>query len=185
MTAEGAEALRLELKRLTSTERPRIVQEISAALAQGDLRENAEFQYAKEEQGHIEGRISEIAAKLGAAQIINIKEIPKSGKIIFGVTVRLLNACCFAFVLVLRRSRRWACVGACGPWGPGALQSTARLYGYSIDFQFGFIINKPRPATPVPSSPRRLISVPACFGSGFGGACKRSEASLATPSSSH
>ncbi len=91
MTAEGAEALRLELKRLTSTERPRIVQEISAALAQGDLRENAEFQYAKEEQGHIEGRISEIAAKLGAAQIINIKEIPKSGKIIFGVTVRLLN----------------------------------------------------------------------------------------------
>ena len=91
MTAEGAEALRLELMRLTSTERPRIVQEISAALAQGDLRENAEFQYAKEEQGHIEGRISEIAAKLGAAQIINIKEIPKSGKIIFGVTVRLLN----------------------------------------------------------------------------------------------
>ena len=72
MTAEGAEALRVELKRLTSTERPRIVKEISAALAQGDLRENAEFQYAKEEQGHIEGRISEIAAKLGAAQIINI-----------------------------------------------------------------------------------------------------------------
>ena len=91
MTAEGAEALRVELKRLTSTERPRIVKEISAALAQGDLRENAEFQYAKEEQGHIEGRISEIAAKLGAAQIINIKEIPRSGKIIFGVTVRLLN----------------------------------------------------------------------------------------------
>ena len=83
MTAEGAEALRVELKRLTSTERPRIVKEISAALAQGDLRENAEFQYAKEEQGHIEGRISEIAAKLGAAQIINIKEIPKSGRIIF------------------------------------------------------------------------------------------------------
>ena len=74
MTAEGAEALRVELKRLTSTERPRIVKEISAALAQGDLRENAEFQYAKEEQGHIEGRISEIAAKIGAAQIINIKE---------------------------------------------------------------------------------------------------------------
>lgn len=91
MTEEGAEALRNELKRLTSVERPRIVQEISAALEQGDLRENAEFQYAKEEQGHIEGRISEIAAKLGAAQIINIKEIPKSGKIIFGVTVRLLN----------------------------------------------------------------------------------------------
>ena len=78
MTAEGAEALRLELKRLTSVERPRIVKEISAALAQGDLRENAEFQYAKEEQGHIEGRISEIAAKLGAAQIINIKGLSET-----------------------------------------------------------------------------------------------------------
>ena len=91
MTEEGAEALRNELKRLTSVERPRIVQEISAALEQGDLRENAEFQYAKEEQGHIEGRISEIAAKLGAARVINIKEIAPSGRVIFGTTVRLLN----------------------------------------------------------------------------------------------
>jgi transcription elongation factor GreA len=91
MTEAGAEALRLELKRLTSIERPRIVKEISAALEQGDLRENAEFQYAKEEQGHIEGRISEIAAKLGAAQIIDVTEIPNNGKVIFGVTVTLLN----------------------------------------------------------------------------------------------
>jgi transcription elongation factor GreA len=68
MTEEGAEALRNELKRLTSVERPRIVQEISAALEQGDLRENAEFQYAKEEQ-----------------------EIAPSGRVIFGTTVRLLN----------------------------------------------------------------------------------------------
>lgn len=64
MTADGASALREELKRLKSTERPRIVQEISEALEQGDLRENAEYQYAKEEQGLIEARISEIAAKL-------------------------------------------------------------------------------------------------------------------------
>ena len=91
MTEAGAEALRVELKRLTSIERPRIVKEISAALEQGDLRENAEFQYAKEEQGHIEGRISEIAAKLGAAQIIDVTEIPNNGKVIFGVTVMLLN----------------------------------------------------------------------------------------------
>lgn len=91
MTEAGAEALRVELKRLTSIERPRIVKEISAALEQGDLRENAEFQYAKEEQGHIEGRISEIAAKLGAAQIIDVTEIPNNGKVIFGVTVTLLN----------------------------------------------------------------------------------------------
>ena len=91
MTEAGAEALRVELKRLTSIERPRIVKEISAALEQGDLRENAEFQYVKEEQGHIEGRISEIAAKLGAAQIIDVTEIPNNGKVIFGVTVMLLN----------------------------------------------------------------------------------------------
>ena len=91
MTETGAEALRVELKRLTSIERPRIVKEISAALEQGDLRENAEFQYAKEEQGHIEGRISEIAAKLGAEQIIDVTEIPNNGKVIFGVTVTLLN----------------------------------------------------------------------------------------------
>ena len=91
MTEAGAEALRVELKRLTSIERPRIVKEISAALEQGDLRENAEFQYATEEQGHIEGRISEIAAKMGAAQIIDVTEIPNNGKVIFGVTVTLLN----------------------------------------------------------------------------------------------
>ena len=72
MTADGASALREELNRLKSVERPRIVQEISEALEQGDLRENAEYQYAKEEQGPIEARISEIAAKLSAAQIIDV-----------------------------------------------------------------------------------------------------------------
>lgn len=91
MTADGASALREELNRLKSTERPRIVQEISEALEQGDLRENAEYQYAKEEQGLIEGRISEIAAKLSAAQIIDVRSIPPSGKVIFGTTVTLLN----------------------------------------------------------------------------------------------
>ena len=91
MTAEGAEALRAEVSQLKSVERPRIVQAISEALAQGDLRENAEFQYAKEEQGFIEGRILEIANKLASAQIIDVKTIPPSGKVIFGTTVKLLN----------------------------------------------------------------------------------------------
>ena len=91
MTVAGAEALRTELARLMSTERPRIVQAISEALEQGDLRENAEFQYAKEEQSFIEGRIAENAGKLGAAQIIDIADIAPSGKVMFGVTVTLLN----------------------------------------------------------------------------------------------
>ena len=91
MTADGASALRDELNRLKSVERPRIVQEISEALEQGDLRENAEYQYAKEEQGLIEARISEIAAKLSAAQIIDVRSIPPSGRVIFGTTVTLLN----------------------------------------------------------------------------------------------
>lgn len=91
MTAAGAEALRTDLARLMSTERPRIIQAISEALEQGDLRENAEFQYAKEEQSFIEGRIAEIAGKLGVAQIIDIAEITPTGRVIFGATVTLLN----------------------------------------------------------------------------------------------
>ena len=91
MTLAGSAALKKELEHLKQVERPRIVEEIAAALAQGDLRENAEFQYAKEEQGFIEGRISEIAAKLSNAQVIDISTIPHTGKVIFGVTVHLLK----------------------------------------------------------------------------------------------
>ena len=91
MTAAGAEELRTEVGRLKSVERPRIVKAISAALAQGDLRENAEYQYAKEEQGFIEGRILEIENKLSAAQVIDVKSIPPSGKVVFGTTVKLVN----------------------------------------------------------------------------------------------
>jgi transcription elongation factor GreA len=91
MTAGGKKTLLEEITRLKSVERPRIVQEISEALAQGDLRENAEYQYAKEEQGFIEGRIIEVANKLSAAQVIDVKSIPPNGKVIFGVTVTLLN----------------------------------------------------------------------------------------------
>jgi transcription elongation factor GreA len=91
MTVRGAEALREELDRLKTRERPRIVQAIATARADGDLRENAEYQYAKEEQGFIEGRIIEIESKLSNAQIIDVTELPESGKVIFGTTVTLLN----------------------------------------------------------------------------------------------
>lgn len=91
MTHAGAESLRLELAKLKSEDRPRIVAAIAEARAQGDLRENAEYQYAKDEQGFIEGRIIEIEQKLSAVQIIDISTIPHTGKVIFGVTVCLLN----------------------------------------------------------------------------------------------
>ena len=91
MTAQGEKALREELANLKSVERPRIVQAISEALEQGDLRENAEFQYAKEEQGFIEGRIKEIEGKLSSAQVIDVTAIAPTGKVIFGVTVTLMN----------------------------------------------------------------------------------------------
>ncbi|MEX0943181.1 MAG: transcription elongation factor GreA [Pseudomonadales bacterium] len=91
MTADGEKALREELDHLKSVRRPRIVQAISEARAQGDLRENAEYQYAKEEQGFIEGRIAEVENKLSKAQVIDVTRIPPSGKVIFGTTVSMMN----------------------------------------------------------------------------------------------
>jgi transcription elongation factor GreA len=91
MTIHGEASLREELDRLKTKERPRIVDAIATARADGDLRENAEYQYAKEEQGFIEGRIIEIENKLSAVQIIDVTKIPETGKVIFGTTVCLLN----------------------------------------------------------------------------------------------
>ena len=91
MTVGGEAALRKELVHLKQVERPRIVAAIAEARAQGDLRENAEYQYAKEEQGFIEGRIVEIGGKLSNSQVIDITTLPHTGKVIFGTTVRLLN----------------------------------------------------------------------------------------------
>ncbi|MDP4598962.1 MAG: transcription elongation factor GreA [Pseudomonadales bacterium] len=91
MTAEGEQALRIEVDHLKQIERPRIIKEIATARAQGDLRENAEYQYAKEEQGFIEGRIADIEGKLNHVQIIDVKLIEPTGRVIFGTTVRLLN----------------------------------------------------------------------------------------------
>lgn len=91
MTVLGAEVLREELTRLKSKERPRIIKEIAAAREQGDLKENAEYHAAREEQSFIEGRIGDIESKLSSAQIIDIKRIPPSGKVIFGTTIGLIN----------------------------------------------------------------------------------------------
>ena len=91
MTTEGAAALRTELQRLKMEDRPRVSKAIAEAREHGDLKENAEYHAAREEQGFIEGRIQEIEAKLSAAQIINIRDIPVSGKVIFGSTVTIIN----------------------------------------------------------------------------------------------
>ena len=91
MTTEGAAALQKELDQLKKVDRPRIVQAIAEAREHGDLKENAEYHAAREQQGFCEGRIQEIEAKLSNAQIIDIKNIPYSEKVIFGATVSIIN----------------------------------------------------------------------------------------------
>ncbi|TYK65479.1 transcription elongation factor GreA [Colwellia echini] len=91
MTLRGAEQLQAELKILKTEKRPRIVKDIADAREHGDLKENAEYHAAKEEQGFCEGRIQDIEGRLCNAQVIDIKSIPNHGKVIFGTTVTLLN----------------------------------------------------------------------------------------------
>jgi transcription elongation factor GreA len=91
MTIAGEIALREELQRLKSVERPRIIQAIAEARAHGDLKENAEYAAAREQQSFCEGRIKEIEGKLANAQIIDVTKIPCTGKVIFGATVELIN----------------------------------------------------------------------------------------------
>lgn len=91
MTVEGAETLRSELDHLKKVERPRIVAAIAEAREHGDLKENAEYHAAREEQGFVEGRIMEIEGKLSNAQIIDVKKINYSGKVIFGVTLNIYD----------------------------------------------------------------------------------------------
>ena len=91
MTAAGAERLREELDQLKRIERPRIVNAIAEARAHGDLKENAEYHAAREQQGFVEGRIKDIESKLGHAQIIDVAAMPKDDKVIFGATVTLVN----------------------------------------------------------------------------------------------
>lgn len=91
MTVQGAERLRAELHELKSVKRPAIIQAIATAREHGDLKENAEYHAAREQQGFCEGRIQDIEAKLSNAQIIDVTKLPNSGKVIFGCTVTILN----------------------------------------------------------------------------------------------
>lgn len=91
MTVTGEAALREELERLKKVDRPRITQAIAEAREHGDLKENAEYHAAREQQSFAEGRIMEIEGKLSNAQVIDVKAIPKSGKVIFGTTIDLIN----------------------------------------------------------------------------------------------
>jgi transcription elongation factor GreA len=91
MTVEGAEALREELKERKSVLRPTISQAIAEAREHGDLKENAEYHAAREQGGFNEGRIQDIEAKLADAQIIDIRKITPTDKVIFGTTVTLLE----------------------------------------------------------------------------------------------
>jgi len=89
MTVVGAAKLREELQRLKQIDRPKIINAIAEARAHGDLKENAEYHAAREQQGFIEGRILEVESKLSSAQVIDVTKIENTGRIIFGVTVKL------------------------------------------------------------------------------------------------
>ncbi|MDH4126088.1 MAG: transcription elongation factor GreA [Gammaproteobacteria bacterium] len=91
MTVRGHELLQEELKRLKGVDRPSVIQAIAEARAHGDLKENAEYHAAKEQQGFIEGRIKELEAKLSNLQVIDVTAIDGKGKIVFGATVDLLD----------------------------------------------------------------------------------------------
>ena len=91
ITVSGAKALEVELLRLKDEERPRIVSDIATAREHGDLKENAEYHAAKEEQGFIEGKIQDIESKLSRLQVIDVKQLNQDGRCVFGTTVKLLN----------------------------------------------------------------------------------------------
>ncbi len=91
LTLRGSELLREELERLKSVERPKIIQAIAEARAHGDLKENAEYHAAKEQQGFTEGRIRHLDGVLSNAQIIDIATIENNGRVVFGATVTLIN----------------------------------------------------------------------------------------------
>ncbi len=91
MTVRGHELLQQELKKLIGVDRPTVIKAIATAREHGDLKENAEYHAAKDQQGFIEARIKELEGKLSHVQVIDVTEIDAGGKIIFGATVRLLD----------------------------------------------------------------------------------------------
>jgi transcription elongation factor GreA len=91
LTAKGAEQLKEELRRLKNDDRPRVIKAIAEAREHGDLKENAEYHAAREEQSFIEGRIKDIEGKLSNAQVIDVTKMNAEGKVIFGTTVVLAD----------------------------------------------------------------------------------------------
>ena len=91
ITIRGAELLREELKKLKLSDRPRVVSAIAEARAHGDLKENAEYHAAKDEQGFIEARVRDIESKLSHANVIDVRKLTVTGRVVFGSTVDLLN----------------------------------------------------------------------------------------------
>lgn len=91
LTKRGADKLREELQQLKSVERPKIIQAIAEARAHGDLKENAEYHAAREQQGFVEGRIRDIEGKLGHAQIIDVTTLDANGRVVFGATVDIAD----------------------------------------------------------------------------------------------
>ena len=91
LTAAGAERLKAELKELKSVKRPAVIEAIAVARDHGDLKENAEYHAAREEQGFIEGRIAEVEAALSNAQIIDVTTLNNTGRVVFGCTVELFD----------------------------------------------------------------------------------------------
>jgi transcription elongation factor GreA len=89
LTVKGAEKLRTELEELKSVVRPRIIAAIATAREHGDLKENAEYHAAREQQSFAEGRIAEIEGKLSNAQVIDVTKLDANGKVVFGATVEL------------------------------------------------------------------------------------------------
>lgn len=92
MTARGAARLRAELEELKSVKRPAVIAAISEARAHGDLKENAEYHAAREQQGFIEGRIKQLEGELSHAQIIDVTRLGAGDKVVFGATVDLVDA---------------------------------------------------------------------------------------------
>jgi len=91
LTLVGAERLREELARLKKVDRPQIIAAIAEARAHGDLKENAEYHAAREQQGFIEGRIQHLESSLSTAQVIDVSKLNPSGKIVFGATVTVAD----------------------------------------------------------------------------------------------
>ena len=92
MTVRGAEKLREELEYLKSDLRPKIIEAIAEARAHGDLKENAEYHAAREQQGFCEGRIQDIEGKLSKAQVIDVTKLANTGRVVFGATVTVLKS---------------------------------------------------------------------------------------------